>query len=217
MGVSRLVGAAIIGLIGLAGGVAAADVAVVGLFRDKAVLVIDGGAPRTLAVGARSPEGVRLVAVEAVGAVVEIDGRQQRLRIGEHAVATSATDKRDAAAVTLVADVRGHFHTDGMVNGSSVRFVVDTGATVIALGAADATRAGVDWRRGKPMTVMTANGPTQAWRVTLSNVRVGEIVLSNVDAAVMPSPMPVALLGMSFLNRMEMRREGETMTLRQRY
>lgn len=220
IGISQRLGFAIIGLAGLLGTAASAgatEVSVVGIFRDKAVLVIDGGAPRTLAVGARSPEGVRLVSVEDSGAVVEVGGNRQKLRIGEFAVATTATDTRSAANVTLIADTRGHFHTDGMINGASIRFVVDTGATLIAIGAGDAARAGIDWRRGKPITVMTANGPAQSWRVKLGKVRVGEIVLSDVDAAVMSHDMPVALLGMSFLNRMEMKRDGEAMTLRLRY
>ncbi len=189
----------------------------VGVFRDKAVLVIDGGRPRTLTVGSKSPEGVRLIAIEDGGALVDIDGDRQRLRLGEHNVSTSATDDRAGASITLIADSRGHFQTEGSVNGASIRFVVDTGATVIAMGTADATRAGVDWRQGKLSTVMTANGPARSWRVKLNKVRVGDIVLNNVDAAVLPYNIPVALLGMSFLNRMEMRREGEAMTLRLRY
>lgn len=198
-----------------AGQAASADVAVVGLFPGKAVLVVDGAPPRTVALGARTPEGVRLLAIDGDFATVEIDGKRHRLGIGEQAVSQGSAD--GGASVTLTADVRGHFVTAGIVNGASVRFLVDTGATMVSLGAGDAARAGVDFRRGEPVMTMTANGPAQAYRTRIATLRVGDIVLSDVDALVHGHDMPVALLGMSFLNRMEMRRDGQTMTLRRRY
>lgn len=195
----------------------AADVSLVGLFKDKAVLIVDGGPPRTLAIGARSPEGVRLIAIESSMVQVEVDGQRTRLRIGENTVTTSSVDQRGSASVTLVADGQGHFHTNGMINGAPVRFVVDTGASVVAIGPAIAARAGVNLRNGRPVMMMTANGPAQSVHVKLGKLSIGEIELREVDAAVMPHEIPVALLGMSVLNRMDMKREGETMTLRQRY
>lgn len=192
----------------------AADVGLVGLFPGKAVLVIDGGAPRTVAVG-NAVGGIRLVAVDQDSATVEIGGRRQRLAIGQHAHAGG--DGGDAQSASLTADSNGHFITTGTVNGATVRFMVDTGATSVALGASDARRANVSLANARPIMVQTANGVTQAWLVTLNSVRIGDVVLNQVEGTVHQHDLPLALLGMSFLNRMEMKRDGQTMTLRKRY
>lgn len=186
----------------------------VGLFPGKAVLVIDGAAPRTVPVGARVGE-VRLIAVDHDSATVEVGGKRQRLAIGQHAYSAGAGSA--SQSISLTADARGHFLTTGTINGATVRFMVDTGATSVAMGASDARRANVNTSTGRPIMVQTANGVVQAWLVTLNNVRVGDVVLNNVEGAVHPHDMPIVLLGMSFLNRMEMTRDGQTMTLRKRY
>jgi len=192
----------------------AADVGVVGLFPGKAVLVIDGDNPRTVAVGA-SAGGVRVIAVDQDAATVEIGGRRHRLAIGQHA--HSGGDGGGAQVTSLTADGRGHFITTGTVNGATMRFMVDTGATSVSLGAADARRANVSLTNARPVMVQTANGVTQGWVVTLGSVRLGDIALNEVEGIVHQHDMPVVLLGMSFLNRMEMKRDGQTMTLRKRY
>jgi aspartyl protease family protein len=194
----------------------ATDVSVAGVFPGKAVLVVDGGAPRTISVGERTAGGVKLLAVDGGVATLEFDGRRHRLAVGEQAV-SAASGSGVASAVTLTADGRGHFVTAGSVNGSSVSFVVDTGATLVSLGAGDAVRAGLDYRKGEPSMAMTANGATRIWRVKLATVKIGDITLHDVDGAVHGHDMPVALLGMSFLGRMEMKRDGDTMTLRRRF
>lgn len=219
MGVVSRMANSIAIVIGLAcSGVAGAtDVSLVGLYSGKALVVIDGGRPHSIAVGARTPEGVRLVAVEDGAAQFEIDGRRQRLMVGQHAVSSGGGERQDAAMVSLTADGGGQFFTIGTINGAPMRFLVDTGATLIALGRSDAGRANVDYQKGQPGTAMTANGPTRVWKVTLNSVRVGEVVLNQVDAAVHEHDLPIVLLGMSFLNRMEMKRDGQTMTLKKRY
>jgi aspartyl protease family protein len=191
----------------------AADVSVVGLFPGKAVLVVGGGNPRTVAVG-KTIDGVKLVGIEDDRAIVEIDGKRHKLRIGEQAYSGGGSGPQ---VISLTADARGHFVTTGTVNGATVRFLVDTGATMVALGASDARRANIDLKNAQPGVTMTANGAAQVWRVKLATVRVGDVVLNDVDAAVMGHDMPQALLGMSFLNRMEMQRDGVTLTLRKRY
>lgn len=200
----------------LAGPAAATDLNVVGLFGAKAVVSINGSPPRTMSVGQRSPEGVALVAVdrETATATFEVDGQRRTLRMGQ-AYVSRATGT--SSSVTLRADARGHFLTDGQVNGGSVRFLVDTGATMISLPAADARRLGIDYRNGVRGVVQTAGGPTAAYKVTLDSVRVGDITMNQVDALVIESGLPFALLGMSFLNRTEMKREGETMVLIKRF
>ena len=88
---------------------------------------------------------------------------------------------------------------------------------MISLGAADARRIGIDASKGQIGYTQTANGVTQVTLVKLNAVRVGEIVLNNVDATVHQHDLPIALLGMSFLNRMEIQQNGHTMTLKKRY
>ncbi len=178
-------------------------------------MVIDGGSPRTLSVGAKTPDGVKLLAVEDDGAVFEINGKRHRIGIGQQVFSNGGTGGGES--VSLSSDASGHFMTVGTINGAPMRFMVDTGATVVSLGASDARRANIDFARGEPMTVMTANGTARVWRVTLNSIRVGGVQLSGVEAAVHETDLPIALLGMSFLNRMEMQRNGETMTLRRRY
>ena len=193
----------------------AVDVGLAGVFPGKALLTIDGGAARTVAVGARTGEGVRVLAVDSDSATIEADGRKRVLRVGQN-VASQSSGQAGATAV-LTGDAGGHFVTTGSINGAMVRFLVDTGATLISLGASDARRIGVDTRTGQVAIVTTANGQARVVRVKLDLVRVGEIVVNGVDALVHEQDMPLALLGMSFLNRMEMQRDGPTMTLRKRY
>jgi aspartyl protease family protein len=197
-----------------AGPAAAIDLNVVGLFGNKAVVSIDGGQPRTMRVGERSPEGVALVAVDRESATFEVEGERRTLRMGQAYVSRAAAG---SSTVTLKADARGMFLTDGQVNGGNVRFLVDTGATLISLPAADARRLGIDYLKGQRGMVQTAAGPAAAYKVTLDTVRVGSIAINAVDAVVIETGLPFALLGMSFLSRTEMKREGETMVLIKRF
>jgi aspartyl protease family protein len=200
-----------------AGAARAADVNVVGLFGNKAVVSIDGGQPRTLSVGQKTPEGVALVAVDRESATFEIDGKRQTLKMGQAYSARGGGGGGNQRTV-LRADGRGHFVADGQVNGATARFLVDTGATLIALPAADAKRMGVSYLNAPRGTVNTANGSAVAYKVKLDTVRVGDITINNVDAMVIDGGgLNIALLGMSFLNRTEMTREGETMVLTKRF
>ncbi|HEY8607555.1 MAG TPA: TIGR02281 family clan AA aspartic protease [Noviherbaspirillum sp.] len=191
-----------------------ADVSVVGLFPNKAVLVIGGGAPRTYAVGATIGEGMKLVAANEAGATVEVNGRRQTIALGEHVNRRASSDR---ASVTLPADGRGHFMVQGQINGGSARMLVDTGATMIAMPASDARRLGIDYKRGRTGYVNTANGIAPAYKVTLDTVKVGDIEIHQVDAMVQEQGLDIILLGMSFLNRTEMRREGQQMVLTKRF
>jgi aspartyl protease family protein len=194
---------------------AATEVVLVGLIGARAIVAINGGAPRALAVGQKTAEGVVLLATEKDSAQFEIDGARKTLRMGQAYVQAGGTEKK---SVTLKADARGHFMTVGTINGGSVKFLVDTGATLIALPASDAKRLGINYQKGQRGTVQTANGVAVAYRVKLDSVRIGDVEVSNVDAAVGENDaMGVALLGMSFLNRMEMKRDGDSMTLTKRF
>ena len=213
MGLRDSIAALAFGL-ALAAPAAATDVNVVGLFGAKAVVSINGAQPRTLGVGQRSPEGVLLVAVDRDTATFEIDGKRRALKMGQ---AYAAAGGGGNNSVTLKADARGHFMADGQVNGGAVRFLVDTGATAVALPAAEAKRLGINYLKGERGFVQTANGAAPAYRVKLDTVRLGDITLNNIDAMVLESGLAMPLLGMTFLNRTEMKRDGETMVLTKRY
>ena len=195
----------------------AADVVLAGLAPNRAIVVVDGSRPRTLSIGATVGDGIKLLAVEDGAAVFQIGGKRERLVLGDH-TASSGGSGGAAGIVALTADGRGQFVTQGSVNGVGMRFMVDTGATFVALGAGDAARANIDFRgKGQPGLVATANGTVRAWKVPGNTVRLGDIVLYEVEVSVTETDMPFTLLGMSFLNRLEMKREGDTMTLKKRF
>ena len=194
----------------------AADVSLVGVFPPKAaVLVIDGAEPKSVRVGSRA-SGVLLISVGRESAVIEVGGERRTVPLGMH-YPSGAASGPSRQSVALAADPRGHFVTDGLVNGGQVRFLVDTGASMVALPASDAHRLGIDYRKGQLIVMQTANGPAYAHVITLDTVKIGGIELHNVEAAIHQQGLGVALLGMSFLNRVEMRNEGQTMTLTRRY
>ena len=202
-------------LLGLVSGFAAAqDVGLAGVMGSKAMLMINGGEPQAVAIG-QTMDGVKVLSVQGDQAVIEIGGKKRPLRVGQHAIGAASAD--GSGKVILNADGQGHFYTTGTINGTSVRFIVDTGATMISLGATDARRIGLDFNRGQKGMTQTANGQSVVSKVKLDTVRIGDVTLHNVDALIHQSEMPMALLGMSFLNRMEMQRDGSTMTLKRRF
>jgi aspartyl protease family protein len=185
-----------------------------GLFKDKAIVSIDGGKPRTLSAG-QTIQGVRLLAADSNSASFDVDGKRRTLGMGQSFAGGVTAAERPS--VSLTADARGHFSAAGSLNGYAVSFLVDTGASAIAISAAQAKRIGLDYKSGQAVGVGTAAGVVPAWRVKFNTVKVGSITLNQVDGMVVESGLNVPLLGMSFLNRMEMKRDGQTMTLIQRY
>jgi aspartyl protease family protein len=198
----------------------AAQVQVIGLTEGKATLVVDGGKPRTLSAGQSSPEGVRLLGATSESAVVEIDGKRTTLTLGSHYRGSdSSVSGSIGARVVIPADGQGHFLVNGTINRSaSVRFLVDTGATMVSISAQDARRAGINYLAGQRAMTQTASGVAPVYRVKLDTMQVGDITLYNVDAAVHVSgALRIGLLGMTFLNRMEMKRDASALTLIRRY
>lgn len=200
----------------LASPATATDVGVVGLFNGKAVVTINNGAQKLLKAGDRTPEGVKLISADSNQAVLEVDGRQLTLGLGQGA-STGGVQASGKASVTLTADINGHFLTPGSINGQPARFLVDTGATHVSMSSAEARRLGIDYQKGERGYSSTANGVVQIYRVRLDTVRIGDISLNGVAGSVLESPMPLVLLGMSFLNRVNMRREGDSMELSRRF
>jgi aspartyl protease family protein len=198
------------------GAARAADVALIGVIGNgAAVFAVDGGDPRTIKVG-QTRSGITVLAIERERATIEFEGKTRVLSLGQH-YRGAGTAVSAVHSVTLAADPSGHYVAEGSINGHTIRFVVDTGATTIALPAAEAVRLGLDYRKGVPAHTRTAAGVVPVYRMTLASVRLGDIEVTNVEGIVIEQGLDVALLGMSFLNRLDMRQEGRTMTLIKRY
>ena len=195
----------------------AQSVSLSGSLGDKALLIIDG-TPRTLAAGS-TVQGVKLIAVNGNSATVEVNGQRQVLSLGGAQVNLGGTPSEGGGAsqIMMTAGTGGHFITSGAINGQSVRFLVDTGATYVSMGAAEADRLGIDYRKGQRGVTQTANGQVPVYRVSLASVRVGDVQVYNVEALVGQAPMDLVLLGNSFLTRFQMKRENDTMTLTKRF
>lgn len=186
---------------------------ILALFTGKAILEIDG-ARRVLSKGETSPEGVKLLEVDSEQAVVLFNGKRETLTLE---VVTSSMKDSGAASVMLYSSGNA-FYADGSINGKPVRFLIDTGATSVALSSALAKQIGINYRKGQPGMAKTASGFARIYGVRLEAVKLGEIVLYNVDAGVIEGSQPdIPLLGMSFLNNLEMRREGDRMELIKRF
>jgi len=196
-----------------------ADVNIIGIFGGKATLVIDGGRPRTLSVGEATPEGIKLISTSGESAIVEIAGKRQTVSLGQRISTGSPAGSGSGQRSVLTADARGHFFTTAAVNGVSIPFMVDTGATSVTINSDDAKRAGVNYTAGQRAVMQTANGAMVAWIVKFDTVRLGEITLNNVDGIVVEGNRlgGHGLLGMSFLNRTEMKRDGDIMSLTRRF
>ena len=186
-----------------------------GMLGSRAALLIIDGEPRTVAVGATA-KGVKLLALEDGRATVEFGGRRHMLDLGA-APGRLLPQASTGRQIVLPVGQGGHFTSLGTVNGRVANFMVDTGATSVALGQAEAERMGLRFLEGRRLTTMTANGAVSAYQLRLASVRIGDVEVRDVEAVVVPGSMPYVLLGNSFLNRFQMRRENDVMTLELRY
>ncbi len=199
-------------LLGAATAANGQSVSLAGHMGSKALLVIDGQTV-TLAVGERKL-GVTLQALDAGTAKVEWNGKVSLLTQGGATVSVGGgAGGSDGREIVLPVGPGGHFIASGAINGRATQFMVDTGATMVAIGSAEADRLRIDYKNGQRGMVQTANGQAPAFLITLSAVKVGNVTISNVQAVVTPAQMPMVLLGNSFLSRFQMRRENDVMRL----
>jgi len=195
-------------------GALAQTVSMAGSIGDSKALLMINGAPHTLSVGS-TVKGVTLKRVMQGQAEVEIGGKALLVAIGgaPASVGGAAATGRE---ILIAAGPGGHFVTSGQINGKPVQFMVDTGATVVAIGRGEAERLGIDWKTGQPGMGHTAAGVVPTYSVSLTSVRIGDVEVFGVNAMIMPSEMPFVLLGNSFLSRFSMRREASVMKLEKR-
>lgn len=198
------------------------QVNVVGLFNNKALLMINGSGPHTLKAG-QTKNGVKLISANSSAATLVIGGKRQVLGMGQAASVGSTSSASSSSGdgggpVTLYADSRGHFHGNLNINGASLKYVVDTGATTVAMNSGDAKHAKIDYLKGTKVRMSTANGVVPAYNVKLNTLKIGTIILHNITATVIEggSP-PYVLLGMTAQNRLDIKRENSVMTLTKKY
>lgn len=204
-------------LAGAAGPASAQSVAMTGSMGSKALLVVDGSAPKALAAG-ESHRGVKVVAVRPDQVTVEVGGKRQSIDLGGAPVSIGGGGGGSGGTqIVLTATSGGHFVTSGSINGRATQFLVDTGATSVAMSADEARRMGINYEQGERGVGNTANGAVPIWRVTLKSLRIQDVEVYGVDAVVVPSGMPHVLLGNSFLTRFQMKRENDMLTLTRRF
>lgn len=196
----------------------AQSVALQGMLGNKALLIVDGGAPKSVAPG-ETHGGIKVVATQGDQATVEINGRRHTLRVGDAPASVGGGGPGAARGnkIVLTASTGGHFLTQGAINGRAAYFMVDTGATSIAMGAPEADRLGIAYKHGPVGRSSTANGVVPFHYVKLASVRIGDVEVYDVDAAVLQQSMPHILLGNSFLTRFQMTRHNDQMVLERRY
>jgi aspartyl protease family protein len=194
------------------------SVALQGMLGGKALLIVDGAAPKTVAAG-ETYKGVKVLSTSGDEVVVEVSGRRQRLHVGEAPASVGGTGGASQRSSRIVMNVEsgGHFFSSGAINGQAVRFLVDTGATSVSIGVPEAERIGLKYKGGELARTNTANGTVTIWKVKLDSVRVGDVEIHGIDASVVPANMPYVLLGNSFLTRFQMKRENDQMVLERRY
>lgn len=187
-----------------------------GLFKDGAVLNIDGKR-RLLKAGQTSPEGVRLLSANPKQAQIEMNGKRHSLGLSKTISSDfSAPAKRQVRVSKLR---HNSYYTSGTINGQTVKLLIDTGATSVAMNSKMAKRLGIDYLlHGKKGSVRTASGITKAYSIKLNSVAVGGISVNNVAASVIEGDFPhEILLGMSYLSHVKMEEQQGVLLLQQKY
>jgi len=216
----QLCRAALLALVALTGGAAVAErmapFEVVGLFKNQAVVRMPGGPEQLLKAGQPSPQGVLLISANPHEGVFEYAGERYTLGLSNRV--SSGFKKADLPTLTIPADGLGQYRVRGAINDHYVNFLVDTGASVVAMSAAQADRLGLDYSGGQRGQVQTAQGTAASHFVVLGEVKVAGLVGRNVQAAVIEGSYPAEiLLGMSFLRQMSIHEQDGAMTLTQKY
>lgn len=188
-----------------------------GLFKNKAIVTIDGK-QRVLRKGKASPEGALLLESNSKEAIIEIDGEQKTYTLGSH-IGGNFTAPTGGKKLILTPDSAGMYNVSGSINGSHVAFVVDTGATLVSMNSNIAKKLGIDYKMtGKEGHSYTASGKSKIYKINLKKVKIGDIEIHNVEGAVHEGNFPViTLLGMSFLGKLDMKREGRILELQKKY
>lgn len=195
----------------------AGDILVLGLFKDMVILKIDN-VQHKLRIGDTTADGIKLIAADSDEAVLEVNGIRQTYTLGSHQSAQFFEQKKTVSEAKIWSN-RGMYQTTGSINGIPVSFLVDTGASSVAMNTAQAKRLGINYRyTGRRSAANTASGVVGTYLIKLDRVKVGDIELHNVEGAVVEGQGPsTILLGMSFLKHVKMQREGNLLQLQKEH
>ena len=194
------------------------NITINGLFKDKVIVTIDGK-QQILKKNKLTPEGVKLIKSNSKEATIEIDGISKVFTLDEkigNTFKTTSDDEKPYSfkkSVTIKGDTMGMYKTSGQINGKTVEFLVDTGATLVSMSSGLAEQLKIKYEKGKKVQMMTAKGPSIAYVVELNKVKVGDIELYNITGSVSDDMTGRALLGMSFLGKLDMKRKGKYLVL----
>ncbi len=181
-----------------------AQVQAVGLMPGMAILEVDG--KRITIRKGQSRAGVKLISANSKEAVIVINGKEEVLELGASVVGEYAKAKK--TVVRLPRGDGGHYFTTARINGHSMKMLVDTGATHIALSSDTAKRLGINYKEGIKGRSSTAGGIVNSYTVRLDYIQIGGIKRYNVLAGIIEGSFPsTPLLGMSFLNQVKIHEE----------
>lgn len=187
---------------------AAQNIRIMALFQDKAIVTIDGHRQK-LELG-KPIDGITLVEANSKQAVIKINGETQTLKLGSGTTEFKNENKGEVISKNAV----GMFFTQTSINGNTpVNAVIDTGAVAVAISKKMADEMHLDYSSGQQFSIDTANGKVNTHYINLASVKVGKIELKNVQALVSDGEIPVVLLGMTFLNRLQVFNNSNSMTL----
>jgi aspartyl protease family protein len=216
MDLKKIVLLALLIMLPVSSSYASHKIKVMALFTNKAMLVIDGNR-QILKKGQTSKEGVTLISSDSELVVLELHGKQKKFKLGSE-ISTSFKKVEPGREVVIWKDEYDMFRAHGSIDNYSIKFLIDTGASSIALNSNQAKRMGLKYKKGTPMNASTASGIAKGYRVSLNKVKIAHIQLYNVEAIVLEGSFPTeALLGQSFLSRLHMTRDGDKMKLRKKY
>ena len=191
------------------------QVKLIALFKDKAMVTINGKQV-LLHKGKKNRYKVLLLSANSEKAVIRVDGEDRTLKL--NMLISTRYNKRDQTEVTLWANNQDMFSSNGKINGKMVHFLIDTGATSIAMNETHARQLGIDYRGAQKGFAQTASGVVNTWTVKLNTVELGDIKLRNVGAIIIQgNSSKQILLGMTFLSQVKMVRNGNKMHLLKKY
>ena len=197
------------------GCVTASNVEVLALFKGAALLKIDGR-EQLVKAGKTTTEGIVLISATPKEAVLEINGQRKSLGLSQSI--SGAYEKPAMREYTVPMNSNGQYMTTATINGQIIEVQVDTGANTVALSRSHAERLGIPYRKGQPSRAATASGVVNSWSLILDSVNVGGITIANVQASVIDAEFPLTiLLGMTYLEHVEIRKTGNSLHLKQRY
>jgi aspartyl protease family protein len=192
----------------------AVEIKLIAIMGSKAMVEVDGA--RKLMEAGQSASGAKLLNVSADAVAFDVAGRKLTLSMDNRSIKSGPAP--EGGKKLVMPNDNGHFYAGLAINGLPLRGVVDTGATVLTLSSAHARAAGVDLSRATTGTAVTAQGTVATRQTTINTLRLGDIVLHNIDALVIDGQFPpIPLIGMNVLQRFTMQREADRLTLIQRY